>query len=88
MNPIPKCPIPGHAWKQVKENQEATWLAHFKDERSTFAPAKYIFLSADSKVKGENDKKKYERAKRLKECIKQVRAAYNKKMQSDDITAN
>jgi len=54
-NPIPACPIPGHTWKQVKENQEATWLAHFKDERSNFAPGKYVFLAADSTVKGLND---------------------------------
>lgn len=88
MNPIPKCPIPGHAWKQVKENQEATWLANFRDERSSFAPAKYVFLAPDSKVKGDNDQKKYERARRLRDCIKSVRDAYHKKMQSDDITAN
>ena len=82
------CPIPGHAWKQVKENQEATWLANFRDERSSFAPAKYVFLAADSKIKGDNDQKKYERAKRLKGCIKSVREAYHKRMQSDDLSDN
>lgn len=87
-NPIPACPIPGHSWKQVKENQEATWLAHFRDERSSFAPGKYVFLAADSKVKGDNDQKKYERARRLKACIKSVRDAYQRKMNSDDLTEN
>lgn len=86
--PIPMCPIPGHGWKQVKENREATWLAHFRDERSSFAPGKYVFLAADSKVKGDNDQKKYERARRLKACIRAVREAYDKKMQSDDVTDN
>jgi DNA topoisomerase-1 len=33
-DPIPICPIPGHSWKRVQSNPEATWLCHFKDERS------------------------------------------------------
>ena len=60
------CPVPGHAWKRVVENRDATWLAGFKDERSTYANHKYVFLAAESKIKGENDKKKYEKARRLK----------------------
>ena len=87
-NAIPACPIPGHSWKQVRCNQEATWLAHFRDENSTFAPGKYLFLSADSKVKGDNDQKKYERARRLKACINRVREDYTGKMRSDDTTDN
>lgn len=88
MNPIPMCSIPGHSWKQVRSNQEATWLAHFRDEKSSFAPTKYVFLAADSKVKGDNDQRKYERARRLKACIKTVREDYNRKMRSDDVTDN
>ena len=66
-NPIPICPVPGHAWKRVVEKQDATWLAVFKDERSEFAAGtKYVQLAAESTVKGENDKKKYEKARRLK----------------------
>lgn len=65
-NPIPVCPIPGHSWKKIQSNPEATWLCHFKDERSKKANGKYIFLAAESKIKGENDQKKYEKARRLK----------------------
>jgi DNA topoisomerase-1 len=57
-NPIPPCPIPGHAWKKVTYNPEATWLAHFKDEKNTYSSSntgKYLFLAAESKLKGQND---------------------------------
>jgi len=75
-DPIPICPIPGHAWKKVQSNPEATWLCQFKDERSKYANGKYVFLAAESKIKGENDKKKYEKARRLKGCIKDIRLNY------------
>lgn len=76
-NPIPACPIPGHAWKKVINNQEATWLCHFKDENNTYASSsKYLFLAAESKLKGLNDKKKYERARRLKAIVGEVREDY------------
>ena len=85
--PIPPCPVPGHAWKRVISNNEATWLAHFKDEKNKYSSSntgKYLFLAADSKLKGDNDKKKYERARRLKACIHKVRSDYDKLMASDN----
>lgn len=87
-DPIPICTVPGHAWKRVYENKEATWLANFKDERSSFAASKYIFLGAESKLKGDNDKKKYEKARNLKNCIDKVRTNYEKSMQSTDRALN
>jgi DNA topoisomerase-1 len=67
--PIPKCIIPGHAWKKVVSNNDATWLGHFKDEKNVKSSGKYVFLAADSRIKGANDKKKYEKARRLKVSI-------------------
>lgn len=81
-NPIPVCPIIGHAWKRVMSNSEATWLCHFKDERNNKSSGKYVFLAAESKIKGENDRKKYEKARRLKTHIDQIRRDYNEKMRS------
>lgn len=86
--PIPMCKVPGHAWKRVMENKEATWLAAFRDERSSFAGTKYVMLAAESKIKGENDKKKYEKARRLKASIKKIRDAYTKAMFSEDVAIN
>ncbi len=37
---------------------------------------KYIFLSAASKFKGLNDRKKYEKARKLKDCINRIRDDY------------
>ena len=40
--PIPVCHVPGHAWKSVIEKKDGTWLASFRDERSTFLLGKYV----------------------------------------------
>eukprot|EP00347_Sterkiella_histriomuscorum_P016284 403353776 len=84
--PIPICNIPGHSWKRVLSNPEATWLSHFKDERTEKSnnTGKYVFLAAESKLKGENDKKKYEKARRLKQNIKIIQRNYEDKMRSQD----
>ena len=75
-DPIPVCPIQGHTWKRVVNNTDATWLCHFKDERTEKSNKKYIFLAAESRIKGENDKIKYEKAKRLKGSIETIRKNY------------
>ena len=87
-NPIPICPIPGHSWKKIISNPDATWLSHFKDERSKISSGKYVFLAPDSKIKGLNDKKKYEKARRLKLEINNIRTNYNKMIDSQDIIEN
>lgn len=82
--PIPPCPIPGHSWKGVVNNTDATWLCHFSDEKNTYSKSKkYLFLSAESDIKAQNDIKKYERARRLKKIIKDVRTTYFKLMNSN-----
>lgn len=83
-NPIPICPVPGHNWKKVQSNPESTWLCHFRDERNAKSNGKYVFLAAESRIKGENDRKKYEKARRLKDHIEKIRRDYNSKMHSED----
>ena len=65
---IPPCPVNGHAWKEVVCNPKGSWLCNYKDETSEWAAnnVKYLNLAAESKLKGLNDKAKYERARRLK----------------------
>lgn len=82
-NMIPKCDIPGHSWKAVVNNPEATWLGQFKDEGRDKSGTKYLFLAADSKIKAKNDIKKYGKAKTLKENIESIRADYMKRMASE-----
>ena len=87
-NPIPVCPIVGHCWKRVISNSESTWLAHFKDERNAKSNGKYVFLAAESRIKGENDRKKYEKARRLKAHIEKIRQDYYEKIKSQDLIFN
>ncbi|CAI2362628.1 unnamed protein product [Moneuplotes crassus] len=81
-NMIPKCDVPGHAWKAVVNNPEATWLGQFKDEGREKAGTKYLFLAPDSKIKSKNDIMKYGKAKKLKENIEKIRADYMRRMAS------
>ena len=76
--PIPACNVPGHAWKSVLEKKDGTWLASFRDERSSFLLGKYVQLAAESSVKGISDMQKYEKARRLKNSIVRIRENYYK----------
>lgn len=87
--PIPKCGVAGntylyiilkliiigHSWGDIVHKQDVTWLASYKDN-SVKKQHKYFFLSAESKLKAENDKKKYEKARRLKNFIGKIREDY------------
>lgn len=79
--PVPKCHVPGRAWKEIVHNPEVTWLAFYKDEviNSSF---KYFFLSAASRIKGMKDMKKYDKARRLKSEIARIRKDYMEKIHS------
>ena len=81
----PRCPLPGHAWKTILHNHQSTWLASYKDERKG-GSIKYIFLDATSRLKGQNDMKKYEKARKLKNQIGTIRDDYTKKMESKTTT--
>lgn len=86
--PIPICEIPGHAWKNVIEKRDGTWLASFRDERSEFLQGKYVQLAAESSVKGTSDMQKYEKARRLKNSITRIRDNYMKQMSTNDRCEN
>ena len=77
--PVPKCTQAGHSWGDIANNNEGTWLAYYKVRKNT----KYVFLSASSKFKGMSDYKKYEKAKKLKNCIEDIRKDYYKKLKDE-----
>ena len=85
-NVVPKCPIPGHCWKNVVQNDKVTWLAYYKDPNLSFSNVKYVYLAASSKFKGLSDKFKYEKARRLKELVHGIREDYNARVRSDNET--
>lgn len=83
--PIPECPIPGERWKEVKHDNTVTWLAFWNDPINP-KEFKYVFLAASSSLKGQSDKEKYEKARKLKDYIHGIRGTYTKDFTSKDIT--
>ena len=67
-------PPPGHRWKEVRHDQQVTWLASWTENIQS--QTKYIMLNAASKLKGEKDWQKYETARKLHKCIDRIREQY------------
>jgi DNA topoisomerase I len=76
--PIPKCPMPGHNWKGIIHDRSVTWLAYWKDNIN--GNFKYVFLAPSAQFKGESDRKKYEKARRLGRMVKRIRKNYTLKL--------
>lgn len=53
------------SWKEVKHDNTVTWLAFWNDPISQ-KDFKYVFLAASSALKGQSDKEKYEKSRKLK----------------------
>jgi hypothetical protein len=53
------------SWKEVKHDNTVTWLAFWNDPINQ-KECKYVFLAASSSLKGQSDKEKYEKARKLK----------------------
>jgi|JI6StandDraft_1071083.scaffolds.fasta_scaffold07579_8 DNA topoisomerase-1 len=84
--PIPVCPLPGHSWGDIVHKHDVTWLCSYKDDTiNPNSTHKYIFLAANSKFKGINDRKKYEKARKLKSHIEEIRRDYSQKLESSDL---
>lgn len=56
--------IPGHKWGKIVCEQEATWLATWKENVN--GSIKYVFLAANSAWKGQSDMMKFDKARELK----------------------
>jgi DNA topoisomerase-1 len=74
---VPEHPFPGQRWREVRHDNTVTWLAYWRD---TVNPKefKYVWLSANSSFKSESDLLKYEKARKLKDYIEDIRAAYTR----------
>ncbi|KAK6914485.1 DNA topoisomerase I, catalytic core, eukaryotic-type [Dillenia turbinata] len=83
--PVPECPVPGQSWKEVKHDNTVTWLAFWNDPINP-REFKYVFLAASSSLKGQSDKEKYEKARKLKDYIHTIRVNYTKDFTSKDVT--
>lgn len=74
-------PPEGHKWKEVKHDQEGTWLAMWQENIN--GNYKYVMLAANSDIKGQSDYKKFEKARELKKHIKRIRKDYEKGLKAD-----
>ena len=72
--PIPPCPIEGHKWGGIVHNHEVAWLAYWKNSIS--GEPKYVLFAATSSLKGQSDRKKFEKARKLKDYIDKIRKDY------------
>ncbi|OJJ47867.1 hypothetical protein ASPZODRAFT_131462 [Penicilliopsis zonata CBS 506.65] len=78
--PVPP-PPEGHRWKEVKHDQEGTWLAMWQENIN--GNYKYVMLAANSDVKGQSDFKKFEKARELKKHIDRIRKDYQKALKHE-----
>ncbi len=70
---VPKPPA-GHKWGSVIHDNTVTWLAMWKE--SVNGNTKYVFLAANSSLKGQSDLKKFEKARALKAHVHRIRKDY------------
>lgn len=80
--PIPKCPVPGHAWSDVRHDPRGQWLATWKENINN--QSKYMQLAAQSSFKGKSDRSKYNKAALLCKNIDKIRKSYKKDLKSKD----
>jgi DNA topoisomerase-1 len=74
-------PPAGHSWKEIKHDQEGTWLAMWQENIN--GAYKYVMLAANSDIKGQSDYKKFEKARELKKHIDKIRNDYRRDLKSE-----
>ena len=80
--PIPMCPVPGHAWGDVRHDPRGQWLATWKENINN--QSKYMQLAAQSSFKGKSDRSKYNKAALLCQNIEKIRKSYKSDLKSKD----
>uniref|UniRef100_A0A8D9F3T9 DNA topoisomerase I n=1 Tax=Cacopsylla melanoneura TaxID=428564 RepID=A0A8D9F3T9_9HEMI len=76
-------PPPGHKWKEVRHDNQVTWLASWTE--NVQGQIKYIMLNPSSKLKGEKDWQKYETARKLALSIDKIRENYQADLKSKEM---
>lgn len=74
-------PPEGHKWKEIKHDNEGTWLAMWQENIN--GAYKYVMLAANSNIKGQSDFKKFEKARELKKHIDTIRKDYERELKSE-----
>jgi len=76
-------PPPGQKWKEVRHDPSVTWLMGWTE--NVQGQNKYIMLNANSKIKGEKDLAKYEKARKLAKIIDRIRDNYKQDLKSKEM---
>jgi DNA topoisomerase-1 len=78
-------PVPpkGHRWKEVRHDNTVSWLASWVE--NVQGQVKYVMLNPSSKLKGEKDYMKYEKARELQNHIKKIRRTYQSEWKSKEM---
>ncbi len=76
-------PPEGHRWKKVQHDNTVTWLASWTENIQN--QIKYVMLNPSSKLKGEKDWQKYEKARELKKHIGRIREGYQADLKSKEM---
>lgn len=74
-------PPEGHTWKEIKHDNEGTWLAMWQENIN--GAYKYVMLAANSDIKGQADYKKFEKARELKKHIDRIRKDYQRDLKAE-----
>ena len=74
-------PPEGRRWKEVKHDQEGTYLAMWQENIN--GNYKYVMLAANSDIKGQSDYKKFEKARDLTHYVGRIRKDYMKGLKSE-----
>lgn len=77
---VPRCPVPGHAWGEIRHDPQVQWLAQWKENINN--QVKYMQLAAQSSFKGKSDRSKYNKAALLCTNIIKIRAATRKSLKN------
>mmetsp|Transcript_1286 Transcript_1286/g.2201 ORF Transcript_1286/g.2201 Transcript_1286/m.2201 type:complete len:799 (-) Transcript_1286:106-2502(-) len=81
-NAPPICPVPGHAWGEIRHDPCVQWLGNWKENIN--GQDKYMQLAAMSSFKGKSDRSKYNKAARLCGNIEKIRKDYKKNLTAKD----
>lgn len=77
-------PPPGEKWKEIRHDPTVSWLATWTE--NVQGQNKYVMLNANSKIKGEKDLAKYEKARKLHQIIKTIREDYKNDWKSKEMS--
>lgn len=76
-------PPENHKWGHIIHDRKVEWLASWKD--TITGKTKYLWLSAHSDMKANNDQDKFDLARKLKKKIKMIIDVNNQNMKSTDL---